>query len=111
MLVRSRSRVRITTALKLVCAGEREQVVGIHLVGDNADEMLHGFAVSVKPGATKSDFDNTVAIHPTSAEELVTMKVAGPGLALEPGMDELQEWRAQHAFQQALSLWASCLIF
>jgi glutathione reductase (NADPH) len=46
--------------------------------GDNVDEMLQGFAVAVKMGATKADFDNTIAIHPISAEELVTMKVAEP---------------------------------
>ena len=63
-----------TTAMKLVCAGKEEKVVGIHIIGDNADEMLQGFAVAVKMGATKSDFDNTIAIHPSSAEELVTMK-------------------------------------
>jgi glutathione reductase (NADPH) len=63
-----------TTAMKLVCAGENQQVVGIHIIGDNADEMLQGFAVAVKMGATKADFDSTMAIHPSSAEELVTMK-------------------------------------
>ena len=63
-----------TTALKLICAGDEERVVGIHIVGDSADEMLQGFAVAVKMGATKADFDRTVAIHPSSAEELVTMK-------------------------------------
>ena len=63
-----------TTAMKLVCAGEDEKVVGIHVVGDGADEMLQGFAVALKLGATKSDLDRTVAIHPTSAEELVTMR-------------------------------------
>lgn len=62
------------TAMKLVCAGSNEKVVGIHLIGDSADEMLQGFAVAVKMGATKADFDSTVAIHPSSAEELVTMK-------------------------------------
>jgi glutathione reductase (NADPH) len=62
--------------MKLVCAGSDEKVVGIHLVGDNVDEMLQGFAVAVKIGATKADFDDTIAIHPVSAEELVTMKVA-----------------------------------
>jgi glutathione reductase (NADPH) len=62
------------TAMKLVCVGENEQVVGIHMVGDGVDEMLQGFAVAVKMGATKEDFDNTVAIHPVSAEELVTLK-------------------------------------
>lgn len=61
------------TAMKLVCAGEDEKVVGIHIIGDNADEMLQGFAVAVKMGATRADFDNTIAIHPSSAEELVTM--------------------------------------
>ncbi len=63
-----------TTALKLICAGKEEKVVGIHIIGDSADEMMQGFAVAVKMGATKADFDNTVAIHPGSAEELVTMK-------------------------------------
>ena len=63
-----------STAMKLVCAGADEKVVGIHIIGENADEMLQGFAVAVKMGATKTDFDNTIAIHPTSAEELVTMK-------------------------------------
>ena len=83
----------VSTAMKLVCAGEQEQVVGIHMIGDNVDEMLQGFAVSVKMGATKSDFDSTVAIHPTSAEELVTMKVAEPRPTVETGLDEALEWR------------------
>jgi glutathione-disulfide reductase len=63
------------TAMKLVCAGEDEKVVGIHLIGDGVDEMMQGFGVAVKMGATKADLDNTVAIHPCSAEELVTLKV------------------------------------
>lgn len=63
-----------TTALKLVCAGKEEKVVGIHIIDDSADEMMQGFVVALKMGATKVDFDNTVAIHPGSAEELVTMK-------------------------------------
>jgi glutathione reductase (NADPH) len=69
------------TAMKLVCAGEDEKVVGIHLIGDGVDEMMQGFGVAVKMGATKADLDNTVAIHPCSAEELVTMKepVRRPG--------------------------------
>jgi glutathione reductase (NADPH) len=62
------------TAMKLVCRGAEERIVGIHLIGDGVDEMLQGFAVAVKMGATKADFDNTVAIHPVSAEELVTLK-------------------------------------
>jgi glutathione reductase (NADPH) len=62
------------TAMKLVCVGAREKIVGVHIIGQGADEMLQGFAVAVKMGATKADFDNTVAIHPTSAEELVTLR-------------------------------------
>lgn len=62
------------TAMKLVCVGAQERVVGCHIIGRGADEMLQGFAVAIKMGATKRDFDNTVAIHPTSAEELVTMR-------------------------------------
>jgi len=69
------------TAMKLICQGPEERVVGIHLIGDAVDEMLQGFAVAVKMGATKADFDNTVAIHPVAAEELVTLKepVRRPG--------------------------------
>lgn len=59
--------------MKLITAGTIERVVGCHIIGLGADEMLQGFAVAIKMGATKSDFDNTVAIHPTSSEELVTM--------------------------------------
>jgi glutathione reductase (NADPH) len=62
------------TAMKLITAGSDERVVGCHLFGDGADEMLQGFAVAMRMGATKKDFDDTVAIHPTSAEELVTMR-------------------------------------
>ena len=62
------------TAMKLVTVGAEEKVVGCHIIGTGADEMLQGFAVAIKMGATKADFDNTVAIHPTSAEELVTMR-------------------------------------
>ncbi len=65
---------RPRTAMKLVCAGSNERIVGAHVIGDGADEMLQGFAVAVKMGATKADFDNTIAIHPTSAEEFVTMR-------------------------------------
>lgn len=62
------------TAMKLVCAGADQRVVGVHIIGEGADEMLQGFAVAVKMGATKRDFDDTVAIHPTSSEELVTLR-------------------------------------
>jgi glutathione reductase (NADPH) len=62
------------TAMKLVVLGDDEKVIGCHVIGDGADEMLQGFAVAIKMGASKADFDNTVAIHPTSAEEMVTMR-------------------------------------
>jgi len=62
------------TLLKLITVGDDEKIVGCHIVGDYADEIIQGFAVAVKMGATKQDFDNTVAIHPTVAEELVTMR-------------------------------------
>ena len=62
------------TAMKLVTAGADERVVGIHVIGPGADEMMQGFAVAVRMGACKSDFDDTVAIHPSSAEELVTLR-------------------------------------
>lgn len=64
----------VQTAMKLVCLGAQEKVVGCHIIGPGADEMLQGFAVAMRMGATKKDFDDTVAIHPTSAEELVTMR-------------------------------------
>lgn len=65
---------RQPTKMKLVCVGEEEKIVGIHGIGFGMDEILQGFAVALKMGATKRDFDNTVAIHPTSAEEFVTMR-------------------------------------
>uniref|UniRef100_A0A3B4FJ29 Glutathione reductase, mitochondrial n=1 Tax=Pundamilia nyererei TaxID=303518 RepID=A0A3B4FJ29_9CICH len=60
--------------MKLVCVGKEEKVVGLHMQGLGCDEMLQGFAVAIKMGATKADFDKTVAIHPTSSEEFVTMR-------------------------------------
>ena len=62
------------TIVKLVTTGADEKIIGCHVVGHGADEMIQGFAVAVKMGATKSDFDNTVAIHPTAGEELVTLR-------------------------------------
>ena len=62
------------TAMKLVTVGDEERVVGCHVIGEGADEMMQGFAVAVRMGARKRDLDDTVAIHPTSAEELVTMR-------------------------------------
>jgi len=62
------------THMKLVTVGTEERVVGVHVIGRGADELIQGFAVAVKMRATKADFDRTVAIHPTAAEELVTMR-------------------------------------
>jgi len=62
------------TAMKLIVQGEDEKVVGCHVIGLGADEMMQGFGVAMRMGATKRDFDDTVAIHPTSSEELVTMR-------------------------------------
>ena len=62
------------SVMKLVTTGADERIVGCHVIGDGADEMLQGFAVAIRMGATKEDFDDTIAIHPTSAEELVTMR-------------------------------------
>ncbi|EEX51245.1 glutathione-disulfide reductase [Pasteurella dagmatis] len=60
--------------MKLVCVGKEEKIVGLHGIGFGIDEMIQGFAVAIKMGATKADFDNTVAIHPTGSEEFVTMR-------------------------------------
>ncbi|MDN2663483.1 glutathione-disulfide reductase [Psychromonas sp. 14N.309.X.WAT.B.A12] len=60
--------------MKLICAGDNEVVVGLHGIGFAVDEMIQGFSVAMKMGATKADFDNVVAIHPTGSEEFVTMR-------------------------------------
>jgi glutathione reductase (NADPH) len=60
--------------MKLVTHGAEQRIVGCHVIGAGADEMLQGYAVAIRMGATKADFDDTVAIHPTSAEEFVTMR-------------------------------------
>ena len=65
---------RQMTKLKLITLGEEEKVIGLHGIGEGIDEMIQGFAVAVKMGATKADFDATVAIHPTASEEFVTMR-------------------------------------
>ena len=62
------------TWMKLVAVGADERIVGCHAIGQAADEIIQGFAVAVTMGARKRDFDDTLAIHPTSAEELVTMR-------------------------------------
>jgi len=65
---------KLPTQMKLVTVGDQEKVVGCHVIGYQADEIIQGFAVAVKMGANKHDFDNTVAIHPTAGEEFVTMR-------------------------------------
>ena len=72
---------QLKMAMKLVVAGPEQRIVGCHAIGPGADEMMQGFAVAVKMGATKRDFDDTVAIHPTAAEEMVTMKTPRPARA------------------------------
>ena len=83
----------VSTAMKLVCVGEDQRVAGIHLIGDNVDEMLQGFAVAVRMGATKADLDGTIPIHPISAEELVTMKVPEPDPQPNHSLDSGVEWK------------------
>ena len=61
-------------AVKLVTLGADERVIGCHAIGVGVDEMMQGFAVAIRMGATKQDFDDTIAIHPTSSEELVTLR-------------------------------------
>lgn len=62
------------TKYKVICAGPEQKVVGLHIMGQGSGEMLQGFGVAIKMGATKKDLDSCIAIHPTSAEELVTLK-------------------------------------
>lgn len=73
-MINSFTEHRTEARMKLITAGPDEHVVGAHLFGPGSDEMMQGFAVAIRMGATKHDFDDTVAIHPTSAEELVTMR-------------------------------------
>lgn len=62
------------TFMKLVCVGAEERIVGLHMVGRSADEILQGFAVALRLGATRADFASTVAIHPSAGEEFVLMR-------------------------------------
>ena len=62
------------TLMKLIVDRESDRVLGLHMVGPEAGEIVQGFAVAIKAGATKADFDATIGIHPTSAEEFVTMR-------------------------------------
>jgi glutathione reductase (NADPH) len=67
------------TLMKLVVDRASQKVVGLHIVGPDAGEIVQGFAVAIKMGATKKDFDATIGIHPTAAEELVTMRTKASG--------------------------------
>ncbi|MCS6946503.1 MAG: glutathione-disulfide reductase, partial [Steroidobacteraceae bacterium] len=68
------TRRKVRVDVKLVTVGAEQRIVGLHAIGVGADELLQGFAVAIRMGATKRDFDDTVAIHPTVAEELVTLR-------------------------------------
>ena len=71
------------TLMKLVVDRDTDRVVGAHMIGPEAGEIIQGLAVAMKAGATKADFDATVGIHPTSAEEFVTMREPEPEPAQE----------------------------
>jgi glutathione reductase (NADPH) len=75
------TRRKIKCSIKLVVTGPAEKIVGCHIIGPGADEIMQGFAVALNMGATKHDFDETVAIHPTVGEELVTMRTSRPAAA------------------------------
>jgi glutathione reductase (NADPH) len=62
------------TMMKLLVDGNTDKVIGAHMVGDHASEIIQGIAIALKAGATKADFDSTVGIHPTAAEEFVTLR-------------------------------------
>ena len=62
------------TLMKMIVDQASQRVLGVHLLGDDAPEMMQGIAVAMTAGATKADFDRTIGIHPTSAEEFVTMR-------------------------------------
>ena len=69
---------KVETGLKLVLKGPEERVVGLHCIGPHSDEMMQGFAVAVRMGATRADFEASVAIHPTISED----RNAQPALAV-----------------------------
>tara|TARA_R110002110_G_scaffold65206_5_gene180094 strand:- start:37781 stop:39130 length:1350 start_codon:yes stop_codon:yes gene_type:complete len=73
-MLSSFSEDKIPCVIKLIIQKSNDKVIGCHLIGDFADEILQGFAVAIRMGATKADFDETMAIHPTVSEELVTLR-------------------------------------
>ena len=62
--------------MKMLVDEESDAVLGVHVVDSDAAEMIQGIAVAIKAGATKAQFDATIGVHPSSAEELVTMRTA-----------------------------------
>ena len=73
------SESRERTFMKLIVDKASDRVVGMHMVGPDAGEIVQGFAVAMRAGATKAIFDSTIGIHPTVAEEFVTMREPMPG--------------------------------
>jgi glutathione reductase (NADPH) len=71
------------TFMKLVVDGNTDKVVGCHVVGPDASEMIQVVAITVRMGVTKADFDATMALHPSAAEELVTMRDKAASYARE----------------------------
>ncbi|XP_064940611.1 glutathione reductase, chloroplastic-like [Musa acuminata AAA Group] len=82
--------------MKLIVCANTNTVLGVHMCGEDSPEIIQGIAIAVKAGLTKADFDVTVGIHPTSAEELVTMRSQtgkfrkGPSLAMEKSGIEIK---------------------
>ena len=64
------------TLMKLIVDTADDKVIGVHMLGPDAAEIIQGIAIAIKAGATKADFDATIGIHPTAAEEFVTMRNA-----------------------------------
>jgi glutathione reductase (NADPH) len=64
---------KVTSIFKLITLKKSQKIIGCYLLDPKADEILQGFAAAIKMGATKKDFDNVIAIHPSSAEELIGM--------------------------------------
>ena len=66
------------TLMKLLVDGDTDKILGAHMVGPDAGEIMQGLAIAITAGATKTDFDSTIGIHPTAAEEFVTMREPVP---------------------------------
>ena len=70
----SLSDIQEKTFMKIIVDGDSDRVIGVHIVSPEAGEIIQGIAIAIRAGATKSVFDTTIGIHPTAAEELVTMR-------------------------------------